>query len=164
VNFFIHNSNKCTEIEIINSIIHLMPSSELLEFHAPDVDIRLRVRLLAEENPNVVAAVLDQLPVRSMLGHVVISGEAIWLPTRIVHLTGSNMVKRSPGAVYLYAPGQSICLTYGSITESALVNKFGELLEDDLPKLRRLGELVWERTVTQPRRSIVNINIQRAMQ
>ena len=53
-----------------------------------------------------------------MLGHVVISGETNWFPTRIVHLGRSNMVDRTLGAVYLYAPGQTICMTYGSITES----------------------------------------------
>src|SRR5580704_3007209 len=50
--------------------------------------------------------VLAQLPLQSVLGHVVVSGEAIWMPTRIVHLGRSNMVQRHPGAVYFYAPGQ----------------------------------------------------------
>lgn len=107
----------------------------------------------------MIAQVLAQLPLRSVLGHVVVSGEGIWLPTRIVHLGRNNMVQRTPGSVYLYAPGQSICLTYGEITETATVNKFGQVLDDDLPTLRRLGEHVWQQTVAQPRRSIVKINV-----
>jgi len=137
-------------------------SNDLLEFHAPSVDLKFRVQLLTKDNPDVVEKVLKQLPLQSMLGHVVISGEAIWLPTKIVHLGRTNMVKRSPGAVYLYAPGQTICMTYGNITESALVNKFGEVLESDLPILQRLGQVVWDQTVAQPRKSIVNITIRRA--
>jgi hypothetical protein len=136
-------------------------STDLLEFHAPGPDLKFRVRLLAQDNPDVVSQVLKQLPLDSVLGHVVISGEAIWMPTKIVHLGKSNMVKRSPGAVYLYAPGQTICLTYGAITESALVNKFGEVLESDLPTLAKLGEHVWEQTVTEPRRNVVNIVVRR---
>ncbi|MCP3461043.1 DUF3830 family protein [Bradyrhizobium sp. CCGUVB23] len=139
-----------------------MSSPETLEFRAPSVDLSFRARLLADENPDVVQQVLAQLPLQSVLGHVVVSGEAIWMPTRIVHLGRSNMVVRHPGAVYLYAPGQTICLTYGRITESAKVNKFGEVFESDLPILQKLGELVYEQTVAQPRRNIVEINVRRA--
>ena len=136
-----------------------MKSKPMLEFCAPDADLRFRVRLLPEENPDVVAQVMKQLPLDSVMGHVVISGEAIWLPTRIVHLGKTNMVTRHPGAVYLYAPGQSICLTYGEITESALVNKFGEVLEEDLHILKELGAHVWDKTIVQARKSIVRITI-----
>ncbi|XBS69336.1 hypothetical protein ABK905_23330 [Acerihabitans sp. KWT182] len=110
----------------------------------------------------MVKQVLAQLPLHSMLGHVVISGEAVWMPTRIVHLGRSHMVPRTPGAVYLYAPGQSICLTYGRITESAMVNKFGEVLSKDLPALQKLGAYVWEHTVAQPRRNTVEIIVRKA--
>ncbi|MBS7705070.1 DUF3830 family protein [Chelatococcus asaccharovorans] len=139
-----------------------MSSSAILQFDAPSVGLSFRARLLAEENPDVVAQVLAQLPLKSVLGHVVVSGEAIWMPTRIVHLGRNNMVQRHPGAVYLYAPGQSICLTYGKITESANVNKFAEVFGEDLPKLHELGTQVYEQTVAQPRRNIVEINVRRA--
>ena len=139
-----------------------MPSSEILQFDAPSVGLSFRAKLLATDNPDVVEQVLAHLPLKSVLGHVVISGEAIWMPTRIVHLGRSNMVQRHPGAVYLYAPGQTICLTYGKITESATVNKFAEVFEDDLPTLQSLGGIVYEQTVAQPRRSIVEINVRRA--
>lgn len=139
-----------------------MSSPEVLEFETPSMGLSFRAKLLTAENPDVVRQVLAQLPLQSVLGHVVVSGEAIWLPTRIVHLGRSNMVGRSPGAVYLYAPGQTICLTYGRVTESAMVNKFGEVFDSDLPTLRRVGEIVYEQTVAQPRRSIVEINVRRA--
>ena len=136
-----------------------MPTPKILEFDSPDAGLKFRARLLLDENPDVIAQVLAQLPLRSVLGHVVVSGEGIWLPTRIVHLGRNNMIQRTPGSVYLYAPGQSICLTYGEITESATVNKFGQVLDDDLPTLRRLGEHVYQQTVAQPRRSVVKINL-----
>lgn len=139
-----------------------MPQVEMLQFHAPGAGISFKARLLTEQNPDVVGKVLAQLPLQSVLGHVVVSGEAIWMPTRIVHLGRSNMVERSSGAVYLYAPGQSICLTYGRVTESAKVNKFGHVVEEDMDALRRLGEHVWESTVAQPRRSVVHIDVRRA--
>jgi hypothetical protein len=136
-----------------------MPTPKILEFDSPDAGLKFRARLLLDENPDVIAQVLAQLPLRSVLGHVVVSGEGIWLPTRIVHLGRNNMIQRTPGSVYLYAPGQSMCLTYGEITESATVNKFGQVLDDDLPTLRRLGEHVYQQTVAQACRSIVKINL-----
>lgn len=139
-----------------------MPSSDILRFDAPSVGLSFRAKLLLKDNPDVIEQVLTQLPLKSVLGHVVISGEAIWMPTRIVHLGRNNMVQRHPGAVYLYAPGQTICLTYGKITESATVNKFAEVFEDDLQTLQTLGGIVYEQTVAQPCRSIVEINVRRA--
>lgn len=136
-------------------------STETLLFDAPGVELSFRAKLLRQDNPDVVEQVLAQLPLKSVLGHVVISGEAIWMPTRIVHLGRSNMVQRHPGAVYLYAPGQTICLTYGKITESATVNKFAEVFEEDLPILQKLGGFVYEQTVAQPQRNIVEINVRR---
>ena len=143
----------------LKEVKSMLPDEKYLEFSVEEIDLRFRVRLLTKENPDVVAQVLEQLPLQSVFGHVVISGEAIWIPTRIVHLGKSNMVKRSPGAVYLYAPGQTICLTYGAITESALVNKFGEVIEEDLPMLQKLGQYVWENTVVQARKNVVRVKV-----
>lgn len=42
------------------------------------------------------------------------------------------------------------------------MNKFAEVFEEDLPILKQLGGLVYEQTVAQPRRNIVEINIRRA--
>src|SRR5262245_14800436 len=106
--------------------------SSTLLFDAPGLGLSFRAKLLTQDNPDVVEQVLSQLPLKSVLGHVVVSGEAIWMPTRIVHVGRNNMVQRHPGAVYLYAPGQTICLTYGKITESANVNKFAEVFAEDL--------------------------------
>ena len=137
-------------------------SQELLEFVVPSIDLKFRAALLVDANPELVAAISKQLPLESVLGHVVVSGETIWVPTRIVHLGGTNMVARSLGSVYLYAPGQTICITYGAITESAKINKFGQILEADLPLLARLGAHVWEQTVARPRRSVVRVSVGRA--
>lgn len=132
---------------------------KMLEFEAPHLGATFRATLLLDDNPDVIARVLEQLPLSSVAGHVVVSGEGFWMPTRIVHLGRSNMVLRTPGSIYLYAPGQTICFTYGAVTESAKVNKFAQVLDDDLPTLRRLGRHVWDETVAQPRRSVVKINV-----
>ncbi|MCW5223405.1 DUF3830 family protein [Verminephrobacter aporrectodeae subsp. tuberculatae] len=136
-----------------------MTKPSFILFNAPDHGIEFKAKLLLDENPDVIRAVREKLPFKSVLGHVVISGEAIWTPTQIVFLGKSNMVTRTPGAVYLYAPGQTICMTYGSITESALVNKFAQVIDEHLPGLQQLGKIVWQKTVADFQREQVNFEI-----
>jgi hypothetical protein len=135
---------------------------DFLTIEAPDLALSFRAELMGEANPDVVSAVLTQLPLNSVLGHVVVSGETIWAPTRIVHLGRNNMVPRQLGSVYLYAPGQTICMCYGRITESANINQFAQVIEPDLPKLQAIGAAVWNKSVAQPCREIVNVTIRKA--
>jgi hypothetical protein len=135
---------------------------DFLTIEAPDLALSFRADLMADANPDVVSAVMTQLPLSSVLGHVVVSGETIWAPTRIVHLGCSNMVPRRIGSVYLYAPGQTICMCYGRITESANINQFAQVIDSDLPKLQALGMAVWNKSVAQPCREIVNVTIRKA--
>ncbi|GAQ09177.1 hypothetical protein ALT_6498 [Aspergillus lentulus] len=130
-----------------------------ITFRLPGLGYTFRARLLVNENPDVVHQVLGQLPLKSVLGHVVIAGETFWTPTRIVHLGRNHMVQRHRGAVYLNAPGQSICITYGKITESAKINKFAEVFEEDLPKLEEIGKLVYQQTVALPRHTLMEVHI-----
>ncbi|OJK04302.1 hypothetical protein ASPACDRAFT_55798 [Aspergillus aculeatus ATCC 16872] len=136
-----------------------MSTSQLLYFHCPEVALSFRAKLLTAENPDVAAQLVAQLPLQSTLGHVVISGEAFWLPTRIVHLGRDRMVPRHPGAVYLNAVGGSLCLTYGNVTESAPVNKVADVEAADLPALVQLGRLVYEHTVASARHTLLTIHL-----
>ncbi|RAH77210.1 hypothetical protein BO86DRAFT_413308 [Aspergillus japonicus CBS 114.51] len=136
-----------------------MSTTHFLYFHCPEAGLAFRAKLLTEENPDVASQLITQLPLQSTLGHVVISGEAFWLPTRIVHLGRDHMVQRHPGAVYLNAVGGSLCLTYGSVTESAPVNKVADVEEADRHTLSQLGRLVYEKTVSSARHTLLTIHI-----
>lgn len=142
-----------------NGQVSFTMSSEIIQFTLPQAGFSFRARLFVQENPDVVQQILAQLPFKSVLGHVVIAGETFWTPTRLVHLGRNYMVQRRLGAVYLNAPGQSICVTYGTITESATINQFAEVLEEDLPVLEKIGKLVYEQTVAQPRHNLVEVHI-----
>ncbi|KHN97455.1 Cyclophilin-like protein [Metarhizium album ARSEF 1941] len=133
--------------------------SDVIEFHIPELGLSFRAKLLVDESPDVVPSLQAQLPLESVLGHVVIAGETFWTPTKMVHLGRNNMVQRHQGAVYLNAPGQSICVTYGKITESAKINKFAEVFQEDLQVLEQIGKLVYEHTVALPRHKILKLVI-----
>lgn len=131
----------------------------MLLFSVSGTQLSFRTRLLTTANPSVVALVLRELPLKSVLGHVVISGQTFWMPTRILSLGPGNMVKRECGAVYYYAPGQSICVCYGSVTEAADVNQFGYVPEEDFDKLKAVGDLVYQQTVANEDKFIIKIEV-----
>ncbi len=129
-----------------------------LMLEVPQLKLTISMTLQSENNPGLCEAVLQALPLRSLFGHVVISGDGIWLPTRLVYLGAPKMVQRSLGSVYFNAPGQTICLTYGAITETAVVNEFARIEAPDHAALRQLGEAVWRMTVTDPvRRPVLGV-------
>lgn len=113
----------------------------------PTLGRSIRAALMTQENPQITEKFVAQLPIESMMGHVVVSGETMWFPTKIVHLSPNRMVKRAIGDLYFFGSGQSVCMTYGTITESAKVNKFGQVLEEDIPILQAVGKEVLQRTV-----------------
>lgn len=134
--------------------------SKMLHFDVPEHGVSLRARLLTDRNPALVAKVLAELPLETVLHHVLFSGRAIYMPTRIIDSATGNMVTRRLGDVYLYQPSAQICITYNDKTpESAPVNKFAEIHPDDLPALIRLGELVHDHTVARAQRKVIRLGV-----
>lgn len=114
---------------------------------------------LDDKGPSLNAEILNSLPLETTLGHVVVSGGGIWLPSRYVFTGTPNWVPRQRGTMYFYAPGQSICITYGAITESAKVNRLGEVIPEHLDRLTALGEAVWKRTIDAAQRPPVRVSV-----
>ena len=131
----------------------------MLLFSVPGTQLSFRARLLPADNPSVVDLVLKHLPLNSVLCHVVVSGETFYIPSRILFFGSGNMVKRQRGTVYFHAPGHTICVCYGNATESAEVNQFGQVLQDDLEKLPAIGELVYQQTVQNETPTIVRVEV-----
>ena len=130
-----------------------------LKIEWPELDEKVYAKMMFEENPIISAKVWADLPIESMMGHVVISGESMWFPTRIVHLGPNKMVKRQVGDVYFFASGQSIVMTYGGITETAKVNKFAQVREEDIAALKRVGKHVLGSTVINAQRKGVMVKV-----
>ena len=131
----------------------------LLLIRWPSLGLAVRARPCLRENPSLCRQIAAALPLESCMGHVVISGETVWLPTPILHFGRENMVTRQTGDVYFFGSGQSVCLTYGAVTETARVNKFAETLPEDLPVLRQAGRRILEETVYSARRSQVPVQV-----
>jgi hypothetical protein len=125
-------------------------------------DLAVRIGLLPEQNPATCDLVWDCLPLETIIGHVVVSGGGLWIPTRATYTGPRVAVPRRRGSVYFYPPMQAICLTYGAISESAFVNEFGRVPDEDLDTLTAIGRHVWDTTIIHPARAIVRVSLDRA--
>lgn len=126
-----------------------------------EAGLEVQVELLSQRNRESSDAVWHALPIESTLGHVTASGGGIWIPSTIAHFGATRMVKREAGSVYLNCATQTISLTYGDVTESALVNEVGRVRRQDLATLERIGRLVWQRTITDARKSVVRVRVEK---
>lgn len=135
-----------------------MSATNGISFYMPRYDFAVRARWL-ERNPRLVEVIKSRLPLSALFSHVVVSGQTVGAVTRIRYDGPGVMVPRVFGSVFFYQPSQKINLCYGEITESATVNQFAEVIEDDLDALRDLGSRVWSDTVVNPVRHVVQVDI-----
>ena len=137
--------------------LHLSISLPTLLFSVSSTQLSFRASLTVANL--FVDDLVRQLPLKSVLGHVVISGQTFWMPTRILSLGPRTMVEREPGAVYFNPRGQTICVCYGAITKSAKINQFGHVLQEDFSKLQAIGELVYQQTVANENKANVGVEV-----
>lgn len=109
-----------------------------------DLGIRVRAKLLDDKAPNLCREFWNILPLESIPWHAVISGENLGFLCPIVWTKMENPVDRAVGDVYLYANGQLIAIPYGKTTEPCKVNKFAEIVKEDLDKLNSAGKAISE--------------------
>jgi hypothetical protein len=129
-----------------------------IKFHVEQLNIAVRAKWL-NRNEALIETIKKHTPTKCLFSHVVVSGQTIGAVTRIRHDGKGVMVPRVFGSVFFYQPSQKINLCYGEITESATVNQFAEVIEEDLEALKLLGERVWRNTVMDPVRQNVYVNI-----
>jgi hypothetical protein len=130
-----------------------------LLFSVENTEWSFRAKLLRDKNAALVALVAQYLPFETFLGHVVVAGETLWMPTEIVSLTTDNMVERKVGSVYFYGPGAQINICYGEVTEANPVNQFAQVYDEDLDNLRAVGNLVCKETFTKDVPRVIRINV-----
>ncbi len=129
-----------------------------IQFRIKKFETTIRARWL-ERNEKIIQTIKKSMPTTCLFSHVVVSGQTIGAVTRIRYDGPGVMVPRVFGSVFFYQPSQKVNLCYGEITESAKVNQFAEVIEDDLEALKALGQLVWRKTVMDPVRENVSVEI-----
>lgn len=126
-----------------------------------DTELSVVLDLLDEENPESCEAVWNSLPFSSSFGHTVVSGGGVWIPTKIIHIGKTVPRRRTIGSAYFYGPMQILAMTYGQISESAFVNEFARVRDEDLGILAEIGQIVWRDTIESVERKYVKVNVEK---
>ena len=118
--------------------------SNEIEIEWPDLSLKVTATLLNDRAPKLCKVFLEDLPQSSYMGHVVVSGQSMKFHFPVVCENTENLVKtKNPGDIYFYNNGQIVVIPYGLTTGSYKVNKFAEIMKEDIPKLKIAGEYAW---------------------
>lgn len=131
---------------------HAMKKAFVMEW--PSLGIEVGAEALAH-NIEVFNWFLDNLPLTTLQGHAVISGELLYvmnllmkttLPVKYRDLVMEDLSKEPVGRVSLFATAGkvgSIMVKYGPITEPMSYPTIAQVREEDLGKLKEVGRAVW---------------------
>ena len=137
----------------LRPLLHLLRRDvppPILLFSVSGTQLSFRASLLMADNPSVVTLVRDQLPLESVLSHVVISDGTFWMPTRVLSLGEGNMVRRKPGAVYYYAPASRPAFATGRLRGAQRsTSSVGYLRKVSMTCKRSVGSFINQQTVTK---------------
>lgn len=121
----------------------IKPSIRQMEIEWPELGITVTANLRDDMAPGVCDVVWDSLPIETVQEHGMISGKVVYCATRIRSTLREWMVDRAPGDIYFFNVGQMLIIVHGYTTETLKVNKFAEVIPEDLEKLGKAGEAVW---------------------
>ncbi|MBI5221005.1 MAG: DUF3830 family protein [Candidatus Liptonbacteria bacterium] len=116
----------------------------------PD-NTEIRFRPYISDAPQTCAVFLRSLPIAARAVQARFAGEEIWIPEGpALSIPQENAtIELKPGELG-YAPptprnsvGRSIAIVYGEAKLSDCVNVFAVVFDEDLDKLKQLGERIW---------------------
>jgi len=115
----------------------------------PALDVAVRCTLLDEINPQLCASLRRALPIVSVQTHAVVAGEQIYFPTRLVleepdAARTEDLSAQPPGRINFEPFFQYLSVNYGPVTEGVPAWPVAQVVEDDLPRLPRVGERIWQ--------------------
>ena len=121
---------------------------QIIEIELQPINIILRAKLLTELNENLCMLLLQYLPYRSVQAHSFVAGYQLYHYTPIVESvsvtpqTEERLIDQPIGRVSLSAL-QLMPIKYGEVTEPLTANPIAQIIEEDIPKLKKAGKLVW---------------------
>lgn len=123
--------------------------NQIIEIELQPINIKLRARLLYELNEELCTLLLKYLPYRSVQCHSFVAGYQLYHYTPIIESvsvkpeTEERIIDQPIGRVSLSAL-QLMPIKYGEVTEPLTANPVAQILDEDIPKLKKAGKLVWD--------------------
>ena len=116
----------------------------------PDLEERVRAELLQELNPELCNFIKGHLPIQTIQSHGVIAGGLLMAPTQMVYTSRPEHLElhleQPIGRINYSLFYLALSIKYAPIAEHNELSPVGQVLEEDLPILARVGERVWRHT------------------
>lgn len=121
---------------------------QIIEIELQPINIVLRAKLLDDLNEDLCNLLLKYLPYRSVQCHSFVAGYQLYHYTPIIESvsiipqTEERLIDQPIGRVSLSAL-QLMPIKYGDVTEPLTANPIAQVLEVDIPNLKKAGKIVW---------------------
>lgn len=121
---------------------------QMIEIELQPINIVLRAKLLTDLNEDLCNLLLKYLPYRSVQCHSFVAGYQLYHYTPIVESvsvtpqTEERLIDQPIGRVSLSAL-QLMPIKYGDVTEPLTANPIAQVIDADIPNLKKAGKLVW---------------------
>lgn len=125
------------------------PSDPLIRMTWPELDISVQASLSVHANPELCTEFYEALPFRVMQSHPMVSGKSLfaWTPlASTAPIRTREEIRLAPKGRLRFSQrtGQKLILQYGPTTETIMAPVLGMVVPEDIDKLDRLGEAVWD--------------------
>ncbi|GGK74104.1 hypothetical protein [Mangrovihabitans endophyticus] len=109
----------------------------------------IRVTLDEKHNSEIVEPLWAAMPYRTLQGHALVAGDCFYhVPPAhdLIHATPDHKVDRKiqPDGTVFCSAVQHLTVKYGELTEPMPTSPIGHVIPEDVAKLPRIGELIWE--------------------
>lgn len=122
---------------------------KIIEICFSPINIKIRAELLENLNPVLCKILWDSLPYRSIQCHALVAGEQLYHYTPIIEAipykaqTKEDKTEQLIGRINMSSL-QLMSIKYGLITEYLESVPVAQVVEEDLNKLKKVGEIAWE--------------------
>lgn len=112
------------------------------------INITLRAKLLYKLNPKLCELLVQNLPYKSVQCHALVAGEQLYHYTPIIEAvtykakTKEDKTKQPVGRINMSSL-ELLSIKYGKITEYLTSVPVAQVVEKDIPNLKKVGKLVW---------------------
>lgn len=123
---------------------------KIIEIELQPINIVLRAKLLTDLNGDLCNLLLKYLPYKSVQCHSFVAGYQLYHYTPIVESvsvipqTEERLIDQPIGRVSLSAL-QLMPIKYDEVTEPLTANPIAQIIQTDIPNLKKAGKMVWDR-------------------
>jgi len=125
-----------------------MEGGRFIEITYPDISVTLTARLLDEMNIKLCDLLWENLPIVSIQSHLMSSGQAMYMPHKIVALVKTNTQLLSEllvGTITMSTIDyKNLTIYYGEVTEPLPASPVARIRDEDIESLKRVGKAVWQ--------------------